>query len=215
MDVEQLSFGEDISVISTKTFGIAVAGICALAFCLVFAGWQEKRAVDEAKALGKTPADFPADDKDYFRDADMRPDGTIDASGNSTLKPLNLTPDEIKGRNMWVLWCGGNEVFWDYLAGHSYGFMDLLKLCDFGPNDKLGGKRFGPTGLIIEPGTKVPDKPDEFGLYIRQPEDPAAPQPDPKEYGRSAGIVGLRLFPNPKFDDKARKHWDVVKYPKG
>ena len=170
--------------------------------------------VDEAKALGKTPADFPADDKDYFRDADMRPDGTIDASGNSTLKPLNLTPDEIKGRNMWVLWCGGNEVFWDYLAGHSYGFMDLLKLCDFGPNDKLGGKRFGPTGLIIEPGTKVPDKPDEFGLYIRQPEDPAAPQPDPKEYGRSAGIVGLRLFPNPKFDDNARKHWDVVKYQK-
>jgi hypothetical protein len=33
-------------------------------------------------------------------------------------------------------------------------------------------------------------------------------------YGRSSGIVGLRLFPNPKFDEKARKHWDVVKYRK-
>ena len=113
---------------------------------------------------------------------------------------------------MWVLWCGGDEVFWDYLAGHSYGFMDLLKLCDFGPNDKLGGKRFGPTGLIVEPGTKVPDKPDEFGLYIRQLEDPNAPQPDVKIYGRSAGIVGLRLFPNPKFDENARKKWDAGRY---
>jgi hypothetical protein len=182
---------------------------CAL---LALASCKKYEVVDEAKATGKTPADFPADDYDYFRDTDMRPDGTVDANGNSILKPLELTPDEIKGRNTWVLWCAGDEVFWDYLAGHSYGFMDLLKLCDFGPNDKLGGKRWRPTGLVIEPGTKVPDKPDEFGLYIRQPEDATAPQPDPKIYGRSSGIVGLRLFPNPKFDDEARKHWDTVKY---
>ena len=168
--------------------------------------------VDEAKAAGKTPADFRADGYDYFHDADMRPDGTLDANGNSVLKPLDLTPDEIKGRNMWLLWCGGNEAFWDYLAGHSYGFMDLLKLCDFGPNDKLGRKRWAATGLVIEPGTRAPEKPDEFGLYIRQPENPTAPQPDPKIYGRSAGIVGLRLFPNPKFDETARKEWDAQKY---
>ena len=140
------------------------------------------------------------------------PDGTLDAAGKSVLKPLELTPDEIRGRNTWVLWCAGDEVFWDYLAGHSYGFLDLLKLCDFAPNDKLGGKRFGPAGITIEPDTKVPDKPDEFGLFIRQPQDAVAPEPDPKIYGRSSGIVGLRLFPNPKFDEKARKHWDAVKY---
>jgi hypothetical protein len=90
----------------------------------------------------------------------------------------------------------------------------LLKLCAFGPNDKLGGKRWTPTGLVIEPGTKAADKPDEFGLYVRQPEAPTTPQPDPKIYGRSSGIGGLCLFPNPKFDDKARKHWDTVKYQK-
>ncbi len=185
--------------------------LVACAF-LALASCKKYEVVDEAKAAGKTTADFPADDHDYFRDMDMRPDGTVDANGNSTLKPLDLTKDEIKGRNTWVLWCAGDEVFWDYLAGHSYGFMDLLKLCEFGPNDKLGGKRWGPTGLVIEPGTKVPDKPDEFGLYIRQPEDATAPQPDPKIYGRSSGIVGLRLFPNPKFDDKARKHWDIFRY---
>jgi hypothetical protein len=181
---------------------------------LVLAGCRKYEIVDEAKALGKTPSDFPADEHDYFREMDMRPDGTVDANGNSVLKPLELTPDEIKGRNTWVLWCAGNEVFWDYLAGHSYGFMDLLKLCDFAPapGDKLGGKRFGPAGIIIEPGTKVPEKPDDFGLFIRQPENPTAPQPNEKIYGRSSGIVGLRLFPNPKFDEKARKHWDVAKY---
>ena len=195
-----------------SSFRFFLAGVVA-ACCLWLGGTPAAaEIVDEAKALGKTAADFPADGKDYFRDADMRPDGTVDANGNSKLEPLKLNPDEIKGRNMWVLWCGGNEVFWDYLAGHSYGFMDLLKLCDFGPEDKLGGKRWGPAGLTIEPGTKVPDKPDEFGLYIRQPEDPTAPQPDPNVYGRSSGIVGLRLFPNPKFDDKARKHWDAVNY---
>jgi hypothetical protein len=168
--------------------------------------------VDEAKAQGKTPADFPADDYDYFRDMDMRPDGTIDANGNSVLKPLDLTKDEIKGRNTWMMWCGGNDVFWDYLSTHSYGFMDLLKLCDFSPADRLAGKRWAPAGLSIEPGTKAPAQPDEYGLYIRQPEDPSAKQPDPKVYGRSSGIVGLRLFANPKFDGEAKKKWDVAKY---
>jgi processive rubber oxygenase RoxA-like protein len=185
---------------------------CALAICAVIGACTKNEVVDEAKATGKTAADFPADVNDYFHDADMRPDGTLDAAGKSVLKPLELTPDEIRGRNTWVLWCAGDEVFWDYLAGHSYGFMDLLKLCDFAPNDKLGGKRFGPAGITIEPDTKVPDKPDEFGLFIRQPQDAVAPEPDPKIYGRSSGIVGLRLFSNPKFDEKARKHWDAVKY---
>jgi len=183
--------------------------VCAL---LVLAGCWKHEIVDEAKAEGKTPGDFPADDYDYFRGMDMRPDGTVDANGNSELKPLDLTPDEVRGRNTWVLWCAGNEVFLDYLAGHSYGFMDLLKLCDFAPDDELGGKRWGPAGLVTEPGTKVPEKPDEFGLYIRQREHTRIRQPDPKVYGRSSGIVGLRLFQNPKFDEKARKHWDAVKY---
>ena len=175
--------------------------------------------VDEAKALGKTAADFPAATNDYFHEMDMEPDGTVDSNGNSRLKPLALTPDEIRGRNTWMMWCGGNEVFWDWLSSHSYGFMDLLKLCDFSPDDKFGGKRFGPAGLIIEPDTKVPATPDQFGLYIRQPEYSNAPEPDVKVYGRSSGIVGLRLFLNPKFDKQdprydssAVSHWDANRY---
>ena len=57
------------------------------------AGVASADIVDEAKAQGKTPADFPADDYDYFRDMDMRPDGTEDRSGNRSLKPLGLTKD--------------------------------------------------------------------------------------------------------------------------
>ena len=31
-------------------------------------------------------------------------------------------------------------------------------------------------------------------------------------YGEPTGIVGLRLFPNPDFDEKARKKWDSERY---
>jgi hypothetical protein len=31
-------------------------------------------------------------------------------------------------------------------------------------------------------------------------------------YGYATGIVGLRLFPNPDFDEKAAKHWDPERY---
>src|SRR5258705_10444721 len=31
-------------------------------------------------------------------------------------------------------------------------------------------------------------------------------------YGYSTGIVGLRLFPNPEFDEAGAKHWDAGKY---
>jgi hypothetical protein len=162
--------------------------------------------VDEAKALGQTAADFPAASYDYFRDMDMV------ADGHGGLRRIELTEDEIKGRNTWLMWCGGNEVFWDWLAGNSYGFMDLLKLVDFSPHELWGGKRFGPAGLMIEPGTRLPDHPDQFGVYLRVPDGANAPQPDPAVYGYPSGIVGLRLFPNPKFDERARKQWDPDRY---
>src|SRR5437667_11497678 len=84
---------------------LAQVGSCLITCAFfVFAGCRKYEIVDQAKAAGETPADFPADDYDYFRDMDMRPDGTVDANGNSVLKPLDLPPDEIKGRNTWVLW---------------------------------------------------------------------------------------------------------------
>ena len=34
-------------------------------------------------------------------------------------------------------------------------------------------------------------------------------------YGYASGIVGLRLFPNPDFDDAAKAKWDAAKYFNG
>jgi len=62
---------------------------------LFLASCKKYEIVDAAKADGKTPADFQAEDYDYFREMDMRPDGTVDANGNSVLKSLDLTADEI------------------------------------------------------------------------------------------------------------------------
>ena len=89
-------------------------------------------------------------------------------------------------------------------------------------------------GLVNEPCFKEPAGPDpnRFGLWLDVrdstcPQDPFA-KPDKypgvkigargktvpvgSYYGEPTGIVGLRLFPNPDFDEKARKRWDSEKF---
>src|SRR6476661_3566804 len=67
---------------------------------------------DEARLAKRTAASFPAADEDYF--ADM--DGGV-----------KLTPEEVKGRNTWIIRTGGNDNFWDDLSRLSYGTLDFLK----------------------------------------------------------------------------------------
>lgn len=153
----------------------------------------KKEPVDEAKAQGKKPSDFPEIAADVFK--------AMDAG-------VELTPDEIKGRNTWILWTAGNEAFWDYLASHSFGTVDLLKVLD----SRKRGARFKYLGLVNEPGTKAAEKPDEYGLWLDQRVEPEPEGMDAKIYGKSSGVVGLRLFPNPAFDEKAKKHWDPERY---
>src|SRR5882762_10840751 len=73
---------------------------------------QSGTVQDEARAAGRTAASFPAADEDYFHDMD----GAI-----------ALTPDEVKGRNMWLVWTGGNDRFWDAININSFGILDFLK----------------------------------------------------------------------------------------
>ena len=106
-------------------------GICVL---LVFASCKKNEPVDEAKAAGKNTADFPQITADIFKPMD----GGID-----------LSPEEIMGRNTWNLWSGGNEHFWNHAAQDSFGLMDLLKMLD---NRKFPrGERFKVLGLVNEP----------------------------------------------------------------
>jgi hypothetical protein len=165
---------------------------------------------------------FPPATADYFREMDMvaSPDG-------KGLVELKLTPDQVKGRNAWVMWGGGNEAFWDWLARHSYGAIDLLKLVD--SNER--GKRFARRGVVTEPNTRSPtdeetqkahgvryDRPVDQGSAVhveyatKTDREEVRKPPDPYVYGWPSGVVGLRLFPNPEFTGAAARRWNPELY---
>jgi hypothetical protein len=178
-----------------------LAGSCGLILCLALtaSSWSQT-VVDEAKAAGKTPNDFPKVTADVFKAMDEK--AIIG----------ELTPEEIRGRNTWNLWTAGNQHFWDGVARNSFGLMDLLKTLD---NRKYPrGERFKTLGLINQPGFKAPTKPDEYGLWLDEPTEPEPEGIDEKVYGKPTGVLGFRLFPNPDFDEVARQKWDGERFMK-
>ena len=142
---------------------------------------------------GRQPGDFPELAVNVFQPMDGG---------------VALTDDEVKGRNTWILWCGGDEQFWDRMSRESYGLIDLLKTID--SRGRAG--RFKEMGLINEPGYRQASGPDESGLWIDEPVEPESAAIDPRVYGRATGIMGFRLFPNPAFDQAARQKWDAQRY---
>jgi hypothetical protein len=160
-------------------------------FVLALVACEKREPIDEAKAEGKTTADFPQITADVFNPMD----GGID-----------LSPEEIMGRNTWNLWSAGNQRFWNRAAQDSYGLIDLLKLLD---NRKYArGERFKILGLNNEPGFRAASKPDEFGLWLDQQVEPEPKRIDENIYGKPSGVLGFRIFPNPDFNDAAREKWD-------
>jgi hypothetical protein len=187
---------------------------------------QSGRVLDEARVAGRTAASFPQAGEDYFHDMDGG---------------LALTPEEIKGRNMWLVWTGGNDRFWNQMAHYTFGAFDLLKAISSHPS--LGysrANRWTYLGLVNEPCFENPTGPDRtrHGLWldVRAKDCPADPfedesrypgvaigsrgkplgdgttQPVGSYYGYATGIMGLRLFPNPDFDAQAAKDWDPQRY---
>ena len=142
---------------------------------------------------GRKPSDFPELAADVFKPMDGG---------------IALTADEIKGRNTWNLWCGGDEQFWDRVAREALGLFDLIKTLDSRNHDK----RFKELGLINQPGYRQAAKPDKHGLWIDEAVEPEPASIDPKVYGRATGIMGFRLFDNPDFTGDAVKEWDAAKY---
>jgi hypothetical protein len=188
-------------------------------------------ALDEAQKAGREAASFQQASEDYFHDMD---------------NGLALTPDEIKGRNMWVVWTGGNDRFWDKITGSSLGTFDLLKIVTSHPSQKYcygqcdRDSRWSWLGAVNEPCFEKPTGPDpqrfDLWLDVRRADCPADPFEDETKYpgvktgargqpigggkilpvgsyfGYATGIVGLRLFPNPAFDAKAKERWNAEKY---
>jgi hypothetical protein len=154
---------------------------------------------------------------------------------------VKLDPAEIAGRNMWLVWSGGNDRFWDSMSGYTFGAFDLLKVVSTHPS--LGytrDSRWSYFGLVNEPCFEARRRPTRTGAASGSTSAPrAAPpirsrtrastpaSPSARAASRSAtarrsrsarstatpsGIVGLRLFPKPAFDEKAAKAWIPERY---
>ena len=187
---------------------------------------QPGAVLDEAKRAGRDAASFMHAGEDYFRDMDGG---------------LALTPEEVKGRNMWLVWSGGNDRFWNVMTDYTFGAFDLLKIISSHPS--LGysrTNRWTYFGMVNEPCFESATGPDKnrrgLWLDVRRKDCPPDPfenestypgvaigargkslgdgttQPVGSFYGYATGIMGLRLFPNPDFDEKAAKAWDPERY---
>jgi hypothetical protein len=175
---------------------------------------------DEARRARRTAASFPAAGEDYFHDMDGG---------------IALTPGEIKGRNTWIVWSGGDDLLWDVMSRASLGTLDFLKTLSSHPKLKASrDKRWNYLGLVNEPCFEKATGPDpkHFDLWLDKrkancPPDPFADEtkypgvkigargttvPVGSYYGEPSGIVGLRLFTNPAFDEEAKKKWDARRY---
>jgi mono/diheme cytochrome c family protein len=181
---------------------------------------------DEAMRAGVPPKHFVRATDDYFREMD---DNLVHGK-----RPV-FTQDEIEGRNMWIMWTGGNDKLWDRLTIDSIGTFDLLKTISSHPRIGYGRhNRWRYLGLVNEPcftEATGPD-PNRFGLWLdlRDPKCPPDPFADEKRYpgvkigargttvaigsyyGEPTGVVGLRLFPNPDFDERARQRWNSDRF---
>ena len=211
---------------------------CAAALCAVIiavnvlsCGPGEPRAgtvQDEAMRAGVKPEQLVLPTPDYFHDMD-----------DNVPRPT-LSQREIEGRNMWMVWTGGDDRLWDRLTIDSLGTFDLLKTISSHPPTDAYKTAYGRhnrwryLGLVNEPCFKEATGPDpnRFGLWL-DVRDAACP-PDPfadasrypgikvgargttvpvgSYYGEPTGIVGLRLFPNPDFDEKARARWNSERF---
>ncbi len=198
-----------------------------LIFFLTFAAVATTRCgnddvVDEAMAAGRNAASLPAADEDYFRQMDGG---------------IQLSVEEVRGRNNWNVWTAGNDKFWDTIAKQSAGTLDFLKTLSSHPSLKFSrDNRWRYLGVVNEPCFEKPTGPDpnRFGLWLDKRRSGSDCPPDPFEneqkypgirigargenmpvgslYGYATGIVGLRLFPNPDFDEQAQRNWDAERY---
>src|SRR5258708_25442225 len=132
-------------------------GIMAAAMLLWMPATQAAPAAtpDEAQRAGRDASSFPQAKEDYFHDMD---------------NGVAMLPEQIQGRNMWLLWTGGNDRFWDKVTRNSMATFDLLKIVTSHPSQTYcDGKHFDRHSRWHWPGR--PKQP-----RFRKP---TAPQPKP------------------------------------
>jgi hypothetical protein len=207
----------------------------------LFCGSGAGVVLDEAMCVGRTADTLPGSDEDYFRDMDYGATKNPEALAKA-LAPYvpGITPEQAvkaaaTGRNNWIVWTAGNDRFWDYLTNKTVGNFDLLKVVSNHSSLKFSrSNRWNYLGLVNEPCFEKPTGPraDRYGLWLDVRKIGCEPDPFEDEtkypgvkigargknipagsyYGYATGIVGLRLFPNPDFDEEAQKRWDADRY---
>jgi hypothetical protein len=195
--------------------------------------------LDEAKLANRAPESFPAADEDYFQKMDQNKDGIIaltpaEAKGRNTWLVWTAGNDRLWDK-LTVASFGALDLLktlssyqspkgpwatrdnrWHYLGlvnepcfekpsapdPERFGLWLDKRKADCPPDpfeneQKYPGVRIGSRGKPLPAGKNLPkDGKMPVGSY----------------YGYATGIVGLRLFPNPDFDEAAAKNWDADKY---
>src|SRR4030095_16582229 len=117
--------------------GIVFARAALAAALCILAAACDKAVEDEATVAGLTEQNFPQADEEYFKDMDNR--GAV-------------TAEEIRGRNMGLVWPGGNDRFWDGMGKPTLGGFDLLKIVAPPPGKDMDRQqRWYTLGLVNEP----------------------------------------------------------------
>jgi len=168
---------------------------------------------DEAKRADMTVADFPGADEPYYvemdkgllakpaTDADYPPE-IMEVSGDLGLDPETVRQAAIRGQNMWIVWTGGNDRFWDFAARTAIGSFDLLKILSSHPSQGYGhDSRFRYLGLMNEPCFQkaAGPNPARFGLWLDTRSPDCAPDPfaDAAKYpGAKLGARGTAMPPD-------------------
>ncbi|MGN7738668.1 hypothetical protein ACTJKT_01555 [Pseudomonas sp. 22526] len=197
--------------------------------------------LDEAKCVGRDANSLRGADEDYYADMDYgvskQPQLLVER-----LSPFipGITEQQAlqafaRGRNNWIVWTAGNDALWDKLSRDSVGNLDLLKTISNHPSLKYNrDKRWQVLGVVNEPCYVKGEGPrdDRYGLWLDKRDPSCTADPFENEtkypgvkigargknlpvgsyYGYGTGIVGLRLFPNPDFDEHAQKKWDAKRY---
>lgn len=193
---------------------------------------------DEALLAGRSASSFTAADEDYFHDMDGGIDLTAAAPAadkQALIKGRNTwlvwTGGNDRLWNTLIYRSAGALDFLKVLSSHPA----LLKVDPQFSRDH----RWEYFGLVNDPCFEKATAPDSqrWGLWLDKRR--ADCQPDPFEneqkypgvrigsrgttingknfpaasfYGYETGIVGMRLFPNPDFDEAAAKRWDPERY---
>jgi hypothetical protein len=118
--------------------------------------------------------------------------------------PVVLTPDEVRGRNTWIVWSAGNDVMWDTLGDNSVGALDFLKVLSSHPSQKYSRtcdparladgtcqNRWEYFGLVNEPCFERASAPDpaRMGLWLDRRKAGCAPDP----FENAAKYPGVRI----------------------